>query len=380
MKNLLKFLGSLQFAVINLGLLFVVTVLGTFAQVKLGIYHATELYFGSLFVYATILGLKIPVLPGGFLIGILMTLNLIITHQKRIVFSQKKIGIWLIHIGVILLLLGSGLTHLLAVETQLKFQEGESINYSYHPREVELVVIEDLKNGNDKVISFTQSQLLENKTLKHPDLPFTLIILDAYLNSELYFDENISQATQGFGKEIYTKYRKKETEDNKRNITSAYINIQDKTNQSYGTWLLSSAFKYTQYLKIENKTYRLEIRQKRAYTPFYITLDKFTHKRYPGTEIPHHYESKIHITTPGQKTIYQDKIYMNHPLRYEGKTYYQASYSEEKNTTNSILQVVQNPSWLMPYISCLIISLGLLIHFGIMLLKFSRQSTKKENS
>ncbi len=379
MKKLITFLGSMQFAVINLSLLFIVTVLGTMAQVKLGIYHATELYFGSLFIFWNILGLNIPVLPGGFLIGILMTLNLIIAHQKRIVFSRKKIGIWLIHIGVVLLLLGAGLTHLMAIETQLKFQEGEKKNFTSYPREVELVFIETLKNGNDKVISFSQNDLLSKSKLTHPELAFTLIIQDALLNSELYFDNNLSKATKGFGKEIYTRTRKKETEDNKRNISSAYVTVLDQKNQPLGTWLLSSAFKYTQYIDPAQR-YRLEIRQKRSYTPFYMTLNKFTHKRYPGTDIPHHYESDVTITYPDNDSEFSDKIYMNHPLRYEGKTYYQASFSQSKNVTTSILQVVENPSWLMPYISCLIISIGLLIHFGIALLSFLHKPRKKDVS
>lgn len=379
MKKALKFLGSLEFSVINLTLLFIVTFLGTLAQVKLGIYHATELYFGSLFIFWNVLGLKIPVLPGGFLIGILMTINLIAAHKTKLVFNRQKIGIWLIHFGVILLLLGAGLTHLMAIETQLKFKEGESVNYTYYTREVELVVIQNLKNGKDHVISFSQDQLLNQNTLTHPDLPFTLHVKKALLNSELYFDSELSQATNGFGQEIYIKTRKPETEDNKRNITSAYIQVLDEKNKSLGTWLLSSAFKYTQYID-KDQLFRIEIRQRRDYTPFYITLNKFTHQRYPGTDIPHHYESDITITYPDSKAGFSDRIYMNHPLRYEGKTYYQASFSEAKNVTSSILQVVENPSWLMPYISCLIISLGLIIHFATMLIKFLRRNAQKENS
>ncbi len=52
-------------------------------------------------------------------------------------------------------------------------------------------------------------------------------------------------------------------------------------------------------------------------------------------------------------------IYMNQPLRYDGKAFYQASYG--KGDTLSILQVVSNPGWLLPYISCALITLGLLI-------------------
>ena len=60
-------------------------------------------------------------------------------------------------------------------------------------------------------------------------------------------------------------------------------------------------------------------------------------------------------------------IYMNHPLRYRGETFFQSGYFGE---TRTILQVVRNPGWLMPYIACSLVSLGLIVHFGVMLWKF----------
>jgi hypothetical protein len=59
---------------------------------------------------------------------------------------------------------------------------------------------------------------------------------------------------------------------------------------------------------------------------------------------------------------------MNHPLRYAGSTFYQASFAE--NDTVSIFQVVQNPAWLTPYIACLLVALGLCIQFAMHLAEF----------
>jgi hypothetical protein len=38
--------------------------------------------------------------------------------------------------------------------------------------------------------------------------------------------------------------------------------------------------------------------------------------------------------------------------------------------------VVENPGWLLPYISCVLVTLGLLIHFGITL----RRSLKRREA
>ncbi|HEY6106604.1 MAG TPA: hypothetical protein VIV59_11510, partial [Anaeromyxobacteraceae bacterium] len=45
--------------------------------------------------------------------------------------------------------------------------------------------------------------------------------------------------------------------------------------------------------------------------------------------------------------------------------FFQSSFG--KNDTLSILQVVENPGWLLPYLSTALVTLGLLVHFGITL-------------
>jgi hypothetical protein len=66
-------------------------------------------------------------------------------------------------------------------------------------------------------------------------------------------------------------------------------------------------------------------------------------------------------------------IYMNNPLRYGGLTFYQAGF--ENNDRTSILTVVRNPSWLVPYVSCVLMGLGLAVHFCILLANFIRRRT-----
>jgi hypothetical protein len=62
---------------------------------------------------------------------------------------------------------------------------------------------------------------------------------------------------------------------------------------------------------------------------------------------------------------------MNHPLRHAGETFYQSSFLE--GDTGTVLQVVKNPGWLMPYISCAMVSIGMLVHFGMHLNGFLRR-------
>ena len=72
---------------------------------------------------------------------------------------------------------------------------------------------------------------------------------------------------------------------------------------------------------------------------------------------------------------------MNNPLRYSGLTFYQYQMTagemvEEAGVTpSSTFQVVRNPSWLTPYLSCILVALGLLVQFGSHLLGFVRRRT-----
>ena len=73
----------------------------------------------------------------------------------------------------------------------------------------------------------------------------------------------------------------------------------------------------------------------------------------------------MHLSNPGRGEQRDVLIFMNQPLRYAGKAFYQASFG--KGDTLSILQVVENPGWLLPYLSCVLIGGGLVIHFVLAL-------------
>ena len=115
-----------------------------------------------------------------------------------------------------------------------------------------------------------------------------------------------------------------------------------------------------------------------------MTLLDFTHERYPGTNIPHDFSSRIRIQNPETGEDREVLIYMNHPLRYEGLTFYQSAFGQDsmgRADRASRLQVVRNAGWLGPYIACTLVSLGLCWQFGWVLLRFiSKQKNQKEQS
>ena len=76
--------------------------------------------------------------------------------------------------------------------------------------------------------------------------------------------------------------------------------------------------------------------------------------------------------TPETREKREVLIYMNNPLRYAGETYYQADWDKDDHGT--VLQVVRNPSWLTPYLSCIMVAGGLVVQFLTHLLGFIRKT------
>jgi hypothetical protein len=162
--------------------------------------------------------------------------------------------------------------------------------------------------------------------------------------------------------------------DQRIDMASAYVTFRAKdSGESLGTYLVSLWFSEEQPVKVNGKEYRVALRPQREYQPYTLHLEEFRHDLYPGTNIPKNFSSRIRLIDPDKNEDRQVLIYMNNPLRYEGATFYQASWLPGDRGTK--LQVVRNPGWLMPYISCTMVALGMVIHFGMNLLSFLQRRT-----
>jgi ABC-type transport system involved in cytochrome c biogenesis permease subunit len=142
-----------------------------------------------------------------------------------------------------------------------------------------------------------------------------------------------------------------------------------------GTYLTSLRFLDEQARFIEQPvdvgghTYDIALRFQRIYQPFTLTLKKFSFDRYTGTNTAKNYSSLVQFQDPARNIDREVLIWMNNPLRYEGTTLYQQSFDEATEKT-TVLQVVSNPSWMTPYVACMLVAIGMLAHFGMILFRF----------
>src|SRR5215831_2724318 len=367
-RRFVYLLTSLKLTIICLVVAMVLIFAGTLAQVHLGIHEAQQRYFQSFFVrWPPDSRLGIPVFPGGHLIGAVLLVNLVAAHAKRFRWAWRKLGIHLTHAGLVILLAGGLFTDLFAVESHMRLGVGDTKNYSEDARRKELAVIDTTDNGSDQVTAIPDNILRQSRAIDHRSLPFRIVVRSFYQNSRLRI---LSGADKGA--QIVVQSAPRATGVDEHDVSSAAIEIIPKhSGTSLGTWLVSDALDAPQTFSCDGRNWMIELRPMRYYKPYSVTLQKFTHERYAGTEIPKNFSSRVTLTDP-ERTVNRDVlIYMNHPLRYRGETFYQAGFQKDDQAT--ILQVVHNPSFIAPYAACVIVAAGLLVQFGHHLVGFSRK-------
>jgi hypothetical protein len=401
--QILKPLASLRLTVVLFVLSIFLVFVGTLAQMDEGIWTVVNKYFRSVYVFVPFqvfvgfghVFFGVPETfrvwggfpyPGGFTLSILLLVNLLAAHLVRFKLSWKRSGIFLIHAGLILMLVGEWLSYpRFTSEGRLRIPEGQSSNYLFHTTACEIAISTPTADGKqDDVIVVPESMLERGGTIHDPRLPFDIEINKFMLNSKLLDGRNKDAdfpADHGLGLQYDVEERREGVgvdANAPENCPSAYVTLRDKENHDVlGHYLLSTWF--TDLLRLDNqqvtvgdKTYSVDLRYKRTYKPYKMHLIKVTTTMYPGTDIPKDYNSVVRLEDPSTGEDRTVKIQMNKPLRYGGETFYQSGVDGD----TTILQVVHNPGsslpfgWTLPILSCVIVGIGMVVHFVLSLVAF----------
>lgn len=435
---LLKFLGSLKLTVALLVFSFILIFFATLDQVRYGIYHAQEIYFESFLVFCPVFSLidtlisgnyresfeylRLPLL-GGSSLGILLAVNLLAAHSFYFRPKIRFLGITILHAGLFLLILSGFISQITRWEGQMKLEEnGSPVFHATNYDQCEVVFVDPSHPAFDTVVaidvavlqkawqqkkSFTIDALSLRLTpvlfLEHAGVGKRTQLISQYKTLENTNDPQIHSIIQklenplalaidpwgdplllkhhldirGIAKDmdIVLQQRPKSYKENTANLPAVVLNIETLQGQHLGTWLLSAGLDSThtpQLLNTPTKTYDIALRFRRFYQPFALQLIDFKKEDYPNSNIPESFTSQLHILAEGA-TI-PALIEMNEPLRYKGLTFYQSSF--EDNETTSILQVVKNPAYLLPYIGVAMVMLGLCWQFFFSLYHFQKHSEK----
>ncbi len=329
--------------------------------------------------------------------------------KATIASSVLLLGLWmvfgarggnvLIHLGVGLLMVGQFVFGDRQVEQRIGLAEGESTNLVIIEDEIEIAVIDVSDPKEDKVYAIGEPLIRKyngkEEPINSPELPFKLRVVNWMQNSKLApVDEKAENpATLGFGLQALAVERPliggAIMDD--RNISSAYVELLDKdSGDPLGTLLLSQqvndvsnltvsmgADRYER-IEIDGKPFDVGIRFRQLRKPYEVTLEDVVRIDYSGTETPRDYSSRIKITDRESGKSQEGKTWMNNPLRYRGETFYQSRYNKISDGKGGFvettgLQVVQNSGWVIPYMCCMMVFVGMAAHFLNTFMRFANR-------
>jgi len=397
LKQILKPFASLRLTVILLAAAMVLIFAGTWAQIDADIFRVQKEYFHAWFCWIPFglfwwrISPGVFRIPGGFpfvggyaLIALLLA-NLLAAHLVRFKLNWKRSGIILIHLGLILLLTGEVLTSLFATEGSMRLTPNVGLNYVQDIHNSELAITDSSPADHDNVTVIPASMIdAAGKTIHDDRLPFDVRVEDYYVNSQPLgpfqdgppVDPRINAGTQ-VGRRIVSvpPFTGAGSDADKVDLPAAIVTLL-RDGKSLGTWLVSGWTDGPQSVTLpDGRVYQIDLRYRRIYKPYTLELLHFTHEQYVGSDIDKNFASLVRLIDPSQQVDRQTLIWMNHPLRYNGETFYQQGF-DQTDATATTIQIVKNPNWLLPYIALGIAFAGLLIQFGSQLIRFLVRQTK----
>jgi ABC-type transport system involved in cytochrome c biogenesis permease subunit len=356
-RRLTVWLASPLVATWALGWLMVLLVVGTLAQAKVGLYQAQLTYFSSFIWW---LG-PLP-LPGGAttlgLLGLGLSFKLLLQRWR-----WAQAGSLLAHLSVWLLLVGGFLTALTAQEGYLRLQEGSQSNiiHSYHTPELAV-----LSGQGTTLQRYPVTALRPGARL---GVGAETLLIEAYFpNSQL--TERPTPLEDGLtkGARRFFQFTAKAPEpDDERNRPTLLLTKLNPVGQPTARLVLFQGQPVAQPVAYPgHPSATLVLRPLQTMLPFGVKLQQFVQEYYPGTTLARHYASGVEIHSPNSG-VWPALIRMNAPLRYQGYTLYQASFIQPEATgpSVSILAVVRNQGYLIPYVAGILLCVGLLLHLGL---------------
>ncbi|MDA7503854.1 cytochrome c biogenesis protein CcsA [Planctomicrobium sp.] len=303
---------------------------------------------------------------------------------------KKRAGVVLLHAGIGLMMFYDVLVGVNHIESQMTIIEGETTSYSRDIREVEFAVI-DRSGQDEEIVTVVGQSKIDDVGEKVSDqrLPFDIEVVKFFLNSDVRGlrgfedDEEVPEnyATKGVGTSVVAA-----DADNVKgtdtgggvDMSSLYVKLTSKDGEDLGTYLTSSIFDLTdnefgksQTVEVDGKNYDIGLRFVRYYYDFQVTLNDVQKNDYKGTSKVKDYSSYITLNDPENDLEFDFRIWMNNPMRFAGKTFYQSNYGMvEGGKEFTTFQVVDNVGWMTPYVSCMIVWVGMMFHFGLTLLRY----------
>ncbi|MBW2534387.1 MAG: cytochrome c biogenesis protein ResB, partial [Deltaproteobacteria bacterium] len=312
----------------------------------------------------------------------LLFVNIVLGGMVRIRKGWSMAGILITHVGIAMLLVSGFVKLYYSQDGHVTLYEGERTDVYQSYYDWEVAITEELPDGSAREHVVPQEDFLHTQgggavTLRSEALPFALELA--------HFMPNASPLPKGPMFEVdvpvvdgfFLRDRPKEVEA-ERNVAGLYAAAvtPDGQRQEGILFGLTSA-PWT--VQTAEGRYAVELRKQRYPMPFTVVLDDFTKEDHPGVNMPKAFMSDVTVIEDG--SIRPVRIEMNQPLRDGGLVLYQAYWGPSNAAPGtplfSTLSVVQNPADQWPLYSCIVIALGLVLHFSRKLGRYVRVEARK---
>ena len=391
------FFSGYTLAVILLSILLVLTYLGTMAQVEMGLYDASEKYFEAFFLTEKIGPVPI-VLPGVYLVSVLLFLNLLLGAIIRARKSWKRPGMLIAHSGILYILFSGFVTFHFTEEGSMLLYEGDRADEIYNLTDWSIEVARHDAEGKREgayVIGEEDLKPLWKKgarrTFFAKEMPFEFEIYSYARNitnskgqltglaAEADKEKNPDAGEFIDSLAIVPKEASKTREANQ---PATYIKVKDPSGKILTHSILVGANPFAPRpltVEVGGETWSIDLTRRRYSLPFGIELKKFEKEDHPGTDRAREYSSDVFRVDGGQVT---DKyhISMNKPMRYGGFTLYQASWgppgAKPGDRLYTSLAVSRNPADQWPKYGTYVVAVGMSIHFLQKLFAYLRRSSR----
>ena len=318
----------------------------------------------------------------------------IVVYIGALMVFRRKAGIVVIHAGLLLLMIGELYTTYSAVEQRLFFFEGDTTQHTIDVNQVELAFLSPPDDSDKQtVITVPAKRLAVDGIVDVDSTPFRVEVIGYYPNARLLNvrpGEETIENTQGLAKSIFAESipQVTGTDGGEVNSAAAYLKIFDRDDNDLGTYLVAQRLYDLDDIELDSveadgETWQVALRFKHFYKPYSVKLNTTDRTNYTGTDIPQAYSSNFRIVDPENNVDANKEVSMNNPLRYNNETFYQAGHDTDEATGKkySVLQVVRNTGWMIPYVSCAMVGIGLLLHFLGTFVRFvEKLATNREPS
>ena len=393
MKKLLNLLfnglASYALSVTVMIFMFLIILFGTLYQVDNGLYAAQQKYFDSIYVLHQWKALTIP-LPGAYLLMVILAINLLCGGFIRIRKNKYTIGILIVHFGIAFMLVSCAMTFHWADRGHMRLnapyggQPGQTSDefVSYVDWSIEIA-----KGDGTKTMHIIPEEKFEDlvngktRTFHNDALPFEVVVSDYSINTFISpqrpFMPDNARVIDGYFLDIMPPELQAE-----RNLPGLHVSMKDTASGEISEGILWSMSNQPLTVNAGGEPWTLGLVRKRWNAPFTVTLDEFIHDKHAGSSMARSYESYITKTEGDSQDVV--RIWMNHPLRYKGYTFFQESFgppdAKEGDQMYSQFSVVRNPGDQGPLYACIIIGIGMLIHFIQKLMAYMRIEAKRRTS